>query len=419
MKNLVLAASIAGVASGAAHAQLQVPAYDTFQLQARTNLLVNDNGWNLPPGSSFNSISAKIDDARRVAFPVQVVPNGASSSPGLWFGGDGVGGIVFTGPADALIGSSVAMSQDGRVAFTLIETGNGTDGIWRYEHAGGTAARVGTSPVFPSSYGTVMMNGAGDIGFQATMGGGGRAFASMPAAGGAATIHVTDKTLDPSSAYTYLYTPGMHGDRRIVAKVATSPDMTSATEIRGFLPDGSSIVYAQNVGADPGSMFKQFDNSIGVASNLHIAYVATRVSDNRRALYRPAGPWLLAEEDPNGLVRSIASFPPAINYAGLTVFRGRDANGEAIFIAHNLEGVRRLIGKGDRVQTDLGLAQIGQNNDVDSVFSGAPSINDNGDIAFVATLHPDGNNQVEWGTGVFVARATHDRIFRNGFQLPF
>ena len=414
MKPLLLAASLA---AGAAHAQSQVPTYDTFQLQARTNLLVNDNGWNLPPGSSFNSISAKIDNQRRVAFPVQVVPNGASSNPGLWFGGDGVGGIVFNGPVDALIGSSVAMSEDGKVAFTLVETGNGTDGIWRYDHAAGTAVRVGTSPVFPSSYGTVMMNAAGSIGFQATMGGG-RAFASQPAAGGAA-IHVTDKALDPASAYTYLYTPGMHGDRRIIAKVATSPDMTSATEIRGFLPDGTSNVYARNVGADPTSMFKQFDNSIGVASDLQIAYVATRVSDNRRALYRPAGPWLLAEEDPNGLVRSIASFPPAINFGGLTVFRGRDANGEAIFIAHNIEGVRRLIGKGDRVQTDLGLAQIGQNNDSDSVFSGAPSINENGDIAFVATLHPDGNNQVEWGTGVFVARATRDAIFRNGFQLPF
>jgi len=407
------AASMAALLAGGAQAQSQVPTYETYQLQARTNLLVNDQGYNLPPGSSFNSISADIDAQGRVAFPVQVVPNGASSNPGLWFGGNGVGGIVYNGPVDALIGSSVAMSNDGRVVFTLFDTG-GADGIYRYDNANGLGARVGTSPIFPNSYGTLMTNSAGDIGFQGNFSGG-RVYASLAGAGPAA-IHVSDKGLDPASTYTYLYTPGMNDQRRIIAKVATSADLTSATEIRGFLPDGSSIVYAQNVGADPASPFKQFDNSIGVAPNLHVAYVATRVADNRRALYRPLGPFLLAEEDPNGLVRSIASFPPAINSGGLTVFRGRDANGEAIFIAHNVEGVRRLIGKGDRLQTDLGLAQIGQNNSTDSVFSGAPSINDNGDIVFIAALHPDGQDQVEWGTGVFVARATHDLIFRNGFE---
>ena len=45
--------------------------YTTFELQARSNLLVNDNGWNLPPGSSFNSISANINNAGKVAFPVR------------------------------------------------------------------------------------------------------------------------------------------------------------------------------------------------------------------------------------------------------------------------------------------------------------------------------------------------------------
>ena len=405
------ALSIAGLLAGGAQAQL--PTYSSFQLQARTNLLINDQGYNLPPGSSFNSISADIDAQGRVAFPVQVVPNGTSSNPGLWFGGNGVGAIVYNGPVDALIGSSVAMSNDGRVVFSLLETG-GADGVYRYDHASGSGARVGTSPVFPNSYGTLMTNGAGEIGFQGNFAGG-RVYASL-AGSGPAAIHVSDKGLDPASTYTYLYTPGMNAQRRIIAKVATSADLTSATEIRGFLPDGSSIVYAQNVGADPGSPFKQFDNSIGVAENLHVAFVATRVADNRRAVYRPVGPFLLAEEDPAGLVRAIASFPPAINSGGLTVFRGRDANGEAIFIADNVNGVRRLIGKGARLQTDLGLAQIGQHNSTDSVFSGAPSINDNGDIAFVAALHPDGQDQVEWGTGVFVAKAAGNAIFSDDFD---
>ena len=44
--------------SSATVAGAAVPTWPVIELQARTNLLVNDNGWNLPPGSSFNSISA-------------------------------------------------------------------------------------------------------------------------------------------------------------------------------------------------------------------------------------------------------------------------------------------------------------------------------------------------------------------------
>ncbi|HVH36140.1 MAG TPA: hypothetical protein VM847_18735 [Tahibacter sp.] len=57
---------LAAAAALAPAAQAQLPGYAPPQLQARTNLLVNDNGYNLPPGSSFNSISADIDDGGRL-----------------------------------------------------------------------------------------------------------------------------------------------------------------------------------------------------------------------------------------------------------------------------------------------------------------------------------------------------------------
>ena len=45
-----------------------------------------------------------------------------------------------------------------------------------------------------------------------------------------------------------------------------------------------------------------------------------------------------------------------------------------------------------------------------------------GDIAFVAGVYPQGDNSVEWGSGVFVAYATptvKDLIFADGFDpLP-
>ena len=50
------------------------------------------------------------------------------------------------------------------------------------------------------------------------------------------------------------------------------------------------------------------------------------------------------------------------------------------------------------------------------VFGGGVAINARGDVAFTAALHPPGNNQEEWGTGVYVAYAEADVLFRNGFE---
>ncbi|WP_257388172.1 choice-of-anchor tandem repeat NxxGxxAF-containing protein [Tahibacter caeni] len=397
----------------AAPARAQLPTYAPPQLQARTNLLVNDNGYNLPPGSSFNSISADIDDGGRVAFPVQVVPNGASSSPGVWFGpGDGSGGIVFYGPLDSLISSSLRMNDDGLVVFTLFDTG-GQDGIWRYDHAVQQAARVGTSPVFPNSYSTPGINAAAQIGFQATFAGG-RAYASV-APGAGALIHVADRGIDPGSSYTYLYTPAFDDTRGIVGKVATSADLTSATEIRRFASDGSSVRLAANRGTDPLSPIRQFDNSLALSDLGRVAFVATREADSRRAVYRIDGAGLteIAVVDPAGTIRELESFPPTINDAGLVAFRARDANGQAIYVGDGVT-LARVAGKGDQVTTDLGLGQIGQHN-TDSVFSGTPMLNNRGDLVFIAALHPDGQNQIEWGTGVFVAKVA-DTIFADGFE---
>lgn len=77
-----------------------------------------------------------------------------------------------------------------------------------------------------------------------------------------------------------------------------------------------------------------------------------------------------------------------------------------------------MVGRGDAIATDNGAGQIGQ-HDTSPVFGGGVAINARGDIAFTAGLHPAGNNQIEWGTGVIVAYVTQDdTIFVNGFESP-
>jgi hypothetical protein len=398
----------------AAHAAL--PEYEPPEIEARSNLLVNDEGFNLPPGSSFNSIDPAIDDAANVAFPVQIVPDAGDGHPGVWFGGNGEGALVFEGPSGAFISSASPLDHEGSIVFTLTKTGN-ADGIYLYDPVAGEAARVNTSPVLADYYGSPDLNADGAIGYQANFAGG-RALAST--LGSDSVIHVADRGLVPDSPYTYIYTPSFNDRRHIAAKVATSDDQFTAVEIRIFAPDGSSTRILANQATDPDSPYSKFDNSLALNGNDVVAVVATRAADNRRVLVRSDGETTveIAAVDPAGTIRDIEFFAPAINDAGLVAFRAKDAGGQAIYVGDG-EALARVIGDGDAVDTDLGAGQIGQDNATDPIFSGRPAINARGDIAFIAGLYPAGDNQIEWGSGVFVTRArvvVTDRLFADGFE---
>lgn len=398
------------------HAAL--PAYESVELQARSNLLVNDEGWNLPPGSSFNSISASINANAQVAFRVQVVPDAGDpglSRPGVWLGAHGVGGLVYVGDIDASVDNEACLNDAGDIAFTISDTGVGNN-LFLYVASAGSAAAVNTLPVIPNSYQSPCVNANGDIGFQASFSGG-RAYAAR--LGGTTTIYVGDAAVAPPSPYTYLYTPSFNAAGTIAAKVATSADQFTAVEIRAFASDGTSQRLLANQATDAASAYTKFDNSLALAEDGTIAVVATRAADNRRVVLRSDGTTTteIAAVDPAGTILELDSFPPAINAAGWVAFRARDAQGQAIYLGDG-ETLLRVVGNGDVVETDLGTAQLGQ-HDSSAVFAGRPAINAHGDIAFVAGVYPQGNNQVEWGSGVFVAYATPtvvDLVFADGFD---
>ena len=397
------------------HAEL--PQYEAPEIEARSNLLVNDEGFNLPPGSSFNSIDPAIDDEGNVAFPVQIVPDEADGHPGVWFGTNGAGGLVWEGPGGgAIISSASPVDHGGSIVFTLSKTA-GADGMYVYDPVSGDAARVNTSPVLADYYGSPDINADGVLGYQANFAGG-RALAST--GDGSSVIHAADRGLVPDSPYTYIYSPAFNDGRQIAAKVATSDDQFTKVEIRLFATDGSSTLILANQATDPTSPYSKFDNSLALNDANVVAVVATRAEDNRRVLVRSDGETTveIAEVDPADTIRDIEFFAPAINDAGLVAFRAKDENGQAIYVGDG-ESLERVIGDGDPVDTDLGAGQIGQDNSSDPIFSGKPAINARGDIAFIAGLYPAGDNQTEWGSGVFVAyaeSAVDDTIFADGFE---
>jgi hypothetical protein len=413
----VLTGGIVAALILSAGARAALPDYTAFELQARSNLLVNDNGYNLPPGSSFNSISADINAGAQVAFRVQVVPDAADPSQsrsGVWLGAHGTGALVFTGPIDAMVDNDACLDDAGDVAFTLSDGGIGNT-LYLYDHVAGSAGAIGTLPVIPDSYGNPCVNAAGDIGFQTSFSIG-RAYAARIA--GTTSIYAGDAGTVPGSPYTYLYTPAFNDAGIIAAKVATSADQFTQVEIRRFAADGSSQRVLANQATDAKSSYTKFDNSLALDGSGTIAVVATRASDNRRVVLRSDGITTteIAAVDPAGTIRAIDFFAPAINDSGWVAFRASDANGQAIYVGDG-GALVRVVGNGDIVETDLGTAQLGQDNPDDPVFAGRPAINAGGDIAFVAGLYPQGDNQTEWGSGVFVAYAgAADAIFMDGFD---
>jgi hypothetical protein len=394
-----------------AAATLDVPQYPTIQIQARTNLIVNDNGFNLPPGASFNSITVDMNDAAQVTFEVQVVPGRAGES--VWFGGNGTGSLRCDAEndLDATISDS-RVNNAGVVAWS--QSGGALPGVYTCDPASGVETRVTAGPLGASVWGSPDINDSGQIGYRAGFGSG-QAWVSF--ASGSFAVHATEQSIDVGSPYNFLFTPSFDNLRRIAGQVraAAAAPVPEHREVRVFTSGGASTLIAVDNVGNAASPYNAFDNSVGLNDAGQVAFNGRLVAGNVRTVVRSDGATSteIARVGVAG-VTEIEFFAPAINASGLVAFRGRDANGQAIFVGDGTT-LRRVVGKGDIVPSDLGPAEIGQ-NDASAVFGGGVAINANGDVAFTAALHPPGNNQVEWGTGVYVAYAAIEVLFRNGFE---
>jgi hypothetical protein len=229
-------------------------------------------------------------------------------------------------------------------------------------------------------------------------------------------VHATEVGIDVGSPYDFLFSPSFDNQRRMagVVRVAPAAPIAQHRQVRVFTSTGSSTQIAVDSTGNAASPFVSIDNFAALSDNGQVAFIAT-LAGNVRSVQRGDGGSIveIARVGAGGLTE-IESFGPAINASGLVAFRGRDANGQAIFVGDG-QTLRRVIGKGDSIGSDLGPAQIGQ-NDSSPVFGGGVAINASGDIAFTAALHPPGNNQIEWGTGVYIAYASTDTLFANGFE---
>jgi hypothetical protein len=386
-----------------------VPTHTDFELQARAAFASNPSGtYNLPPGVFFNSVTPDINDAGQIAFKVSPV----GTAHGLWFGSSGQGQIVFTTAADAFM-SDARMNNAGYVVFPVTFTS--PNGIYFYDHIAQAGGYKTNLPLGATTWGTPQVNDDSYIGHRGNFAGSGQFYWSYDGSNSASgAFHVVETGVDPNSPYSFLFTPSFNNNRQIAGKVRIGPGTGEERpdQIRIFNADGSSVLIAEDQDSNPTSPFDRFDNSVSLTNNGWVAFVArTQPSPggppggNVRGVYISNGVTTIEIATTNHSdVSNIESFSAVANDNGLVAFRAFDGSGlRSIFVGDGTE-LRRVVGNWDVVPTDAGPAWIAR-PDASPVFGGSVAINNNGDIAFNASLTPEGDSATSWGTGMFIAYA--------------
>ncbi len=393
----------------------QLPDYH-LELQVRTNLQGNASGaYNVAPGNLLSgSYQIPISADGQIAFRLAITPEGRSA---VWWGHGGMGSRIYLLPLlgeDARTGDPGVNSQ-GDIAFAVTGASSAAqNGIYLLNVASPEQVRILRGPPGASDWSSLWLNEAGQIGFRATFSGVGRAYAianERQDGTFSTTLVAAEQTVDSASPYQFLYSPTLNdlGQMAGVGDVATASS-EFFQDLRVFEPDGmSSRLIAQSRGRDAASPVYRFAsvapalNNVGQVAFLGTARNAQGGNVTTLWLWDGAALRVLAQ-DGVGEIRTLEFFAPDINDTGWVAFRAIDStNMRAVWVSDG-QSLKRVATEHDIVSSDLGPARIDQETPSNPVFGGLVSINGRGEITLAAGLAPPDNDQVEWGTAVFIAR---------------
>jgi len=394
LPSVVAIAALSGVAAA-------LPAYDAPQLQARANF---SGAYNLPNAAFFTNSSPDINALGRVVLRIAVIAG--TESDGLWYGGDGSGSILYYSPnnEDSAIGDPTINDSSEIVASQSFTTPSGV--IRVAPDSGQPTTLINTGfPFGVESFSAVRVNNNGQIGFRGRVGFLGNIFVSW--SNGQQVAHAAESGVDPNSPYSFLFTPSFNDNRQIASSVRFGPGVANSNpdQIRIFNADGTSMMLAEDRDSNPASPYASFDNSVALNNKGQVAFIASLVGGGRGVFVTDGVTTTTIALTSGPQVSDIEFFRPDLNDAGMVVFRAFNEQGvRAVFVGDGNDLVE-VATQNDIVDIDLGQAQISENNPSDPCFGGNPAINSNGDVVFNAALIPVGNPAVEYGSGVFVARA--------------
>lgn len=357
----------------AAFHALALPTWTTFDLKARSSPGTTP-GFNLPAGTSLYGQSVALDADGSLAIHVLREDDDAFfvAPPG-----SATGSIVF---ATTVEQSDHVDLRGGILATASLffppggaQTRNTSDGSLAQDFPAG-------GPENATIVRGIRVLGAHAIAYRTTAGGVDKLLIDSFDSEAGRRQRVVASTGD---AYSHLFIPATNDSRQMA--VAANLASGEAAVLR-FDADGTPTTIAQT-----GTTWDGISSAVGINDAGMVAFFARRSADQVFELLVSDGttaPRRIAQVGDLGTTDiGFTSAAPAINAAGVVVFRARDAAGDAIFAGDGTDLVR-VIGDGDTITTDLGAKALGFDFPLTGreALSGGVALNDANQLAFAAVL---------------------------------
>ncbi len=349
----------------------------SYQVQLQVRAEIGGTAFNLPNGSTFNSITSNLNDSGNVAIKVNTIA--FTTSPGIWFGGHGNGETVYNPNDNEALLSDPFLNQSNQVSFPrFASTSASDDGLYLYDNASGQTTHFVAGLLGITSFGNPKINDNGLIGMRVRFNTP-QALGTYHTSTHAFTNYVTETAGDPTSRYSFIYSPAFNNNNRIAAEANIDQQASTYKELRIWNADGSSTLVA--VGdTSAGPVFFGMDNSISMNNHDQVAFITKTSSDasTRRIVVSDGTTTTLFPTVSAGAgFTGIDFFAPSINDSGLVAFRGNDNQAtprDSVFVSDGVT-VQRIAGVNDTLMTDLGPRVV-------AFLMGGVSINSVGDVAF-------------------------------------
>lgn len=389
------------LASQVSYAEL--PDYEAPQILARANIR---DGYNLPPLSYLSDTNPVINNRGDVTFRIMAVEG--QSDQAIWaktFEDDN-GKIMYVAPDQRLI-TDPSISDTGMIAFNLHDEGV-TDGLFVLDTKTLDVEQVLTPDNLPIQFYTYpQIKNTGNIFFRATDDFNDRSYYEF---NGAKLTKIFAEGVESSGIKSsYLFRPAVNDSGVIAFKTRLGEKgewdernhdqiavIAPSTDVKN--PGPKFITIAKDRDSDPKSPYLGFGNAVSISNQGIVAFMGVLPDLKKVIVIAQNGNLLnIATEGMDG-ISELEMFAPKVNEQGEVAFRAKDAQGRRGLYVADQTGVKRIIGEGDEIMTDLGTGKILSNPNYPG-FGGDIDINDHGEIVFYCILVDDNNREL--GSAVY------------------
>lgn len=377
--------------------------YNAPEILARANIR---DGYNIPPMSFITNTNPVINNRGDVSFRIMAVEG--ENDQGIWVKTfeDDNGKIMYVAPEQRMI-TDPSINDSGKIGFNLHDEGV-TDGLFILDSKTLNVEQVLSPDNLPIQYYTYpQIQNNGHIFFRATDDSNDRSFYEF--SGGSLNKILEEGVSSLGIKASYLFRPSVNEEGKLAFKTRlgekgewdeSSPDqiVVIAPTSDPKSPGPKLISIARDRDSDSTSPYIQFGNTVSLSKSGMVTFIAT-LEGGKRAIVLSKDNTLtnIVIEGQND-ISEIEQFAPKMNDQAAIAFRAKDANGKRGIYLADLSGVKRLIGEGDEIMTDLGIGRILSNPNYPG-FGGDVDMNEQGEIVFYC-LVVDSNNR-ELGSAVY------------------